>query len=211
VASEGQYEAMDAETVAGLLGVSTRQVNNYINMKGLPSQGSGKRRTFVWAEVREWYVQYRMDLEAGDGSDGSEDGDSDDEGSESGGNKKEDIRAWNLRKTRADANLKELDLSKKRAEVITVADAKVRLDRMMGNLRSKLLAMPPKLASRLEGEKDRTGRESALKEEMENLCREISTGAVVDLPVDAGTLEEVSASAERTFADDILEQYAALE
>ena len=66
MAKVAQHEAMDAETVAGLLDVSTRQINNYINLKGLPSHGEGRRRTFVWAEVREWYVDYRITLEAGD-------------------------------------------------------------------------------------------------------------------------------------------------
>jgi len=188
---------MDAETIAHLLGVSKRQLNNYVNLKGLPSEGSGTRRTFVWSEVREWYVQYRMQMEMGDGNDGSEEGDFDDETSDSGPAKKEDIRAANLRKTRAEADLKQLQLGKLRGEVISIPDAKVRLDRMMGNLRAKLLAMGPKLASRLEGEPSRTAREAALKEELENLCREISTGAVVDIPVDEPSAIDLEASADR--------------
>lgn len=195
MAKVAQHEAMDAETVAGLLGVSTRQLNNYINLKELPSHGEGRRRTFVWMEVLEWYVGYRSSMEMGDGNDGSEDGDFDDSTSVSGPKKPEDIRAANLRKTRAEANLKELQLSRLRGEVITIADAKVRLDRMLGNLRARLLGMAPKLASRLEAEKERTAREAAIKDEMENLCREVSTGAIVDLPPEPEVLEEVSASA----------------
>jgi hypothetical protein len=171
---------MDAETVADLLGVSTRMLNNYINQKGLPSSGSGRARTFVWAEVLEWFVGYRLSLEHGDGSGGNDDADPDDPVS---GN--ENIRQANLRKTRAEANLKELQLGRLRSEVISIQDAKVRLDRMMANLRARLLGMAPKLANRLEAERDRTSRESAIKDELETLCREISTGAIVDVEPDA--------------------------
>jgi len=200
VAKSGKHEAMDAETVADLLGVSTRQLNNYIHHKGLPSSGSGRSRSFVWCDVLEWFVGYRIALEHGDGNGGSDDGDLDGESSDSGRGGKEDIRAANLRKTRAEANLKELQLGRLRGQVISIPDAKTRLDRMMGNLRAKLLSLAPKLASRIEGEKTRTTREAVIKEELENLCREISTGAVVDLPVDqaegAGdVVDELAASA----------------
>ncbi len=192
-----QHGAMDAQTVADLLGISTRHLNNYINLKDLPSQGSGRRRTFVWAEVREWYVQYRMAIEGGDGNDGSEDPDFDADSSDGGARKKEDIRAATLRKTRAEADLKQLALSKQRSEVITIADAKMRLDRTFSNLRAKLLSIAPKLANRLESERDRTLKEAAIKDEMESLCRELSTGAIVDVVAGApepDTLDAIEAS-----------------
>jgi len=195
-----RHEAMDAETVAGLLGVSTRQLNNYINLKGLPSNGSGRQRTFVWGDVLEWFIGYRLSLETGDGNGGSDDDEFGDSTSVSGG-KKEDIRQANLRKTKAEANLKELQLGRLRGEVISIAEAKTRLDRMMSNLRAKLLSMPPKLANRIEGEKTRAAREGLIRTEIETLCREISTGAVVDVPSDAiddDTLE-LSAAASPEF------------
>jgi len=201
------HEAMDIETVADLLnGISTRQVRTYMT-QGLPYRKEGRSPVFVWREVLDWYVGYRISLEAGDRP-----SDADDEAFDESGEgdfpapsgKNEDIRQATLRKTRADADLRELALSKQRGEVITIADAKVRLDRMMGNLRTKLLGIPPKLASRLEGLKARTEREAAIKDEMETLCREISTGAVVDLPENGQLaengnltemLDEVSAAA----------------
>ena len=197
----GPHEAMDAETVAALLGVSTRQLNNYINLKGLPSQGSGKRRTFVWAEVLQWYVGYRMQMEMGDGNDGSEDDDSDPDTSVSG--RKEDIRAATLRKTKAEANLKELELSKRRREVVVIADVAPKLNRMFGNLRSNLLSQPRKLADIAAGERDANKLEARYKGVMEDLCREISTGAIIGTEetgetdeTKPGSLEEVSAAAE---------------
>lgn len=188
-----KHEAMDTETVAGLLDVSTRQITNYINLKGMPSHGLRTKRTFVWKEVLDWYVDYKSSNDrylAGDGDEAEESGA---DGSEDGSSgKKEDIRAANLRKTRAEANLKELHLGRLRGQVISIPDAKTRLDRMMGNLRAKLLGIAPKLASRLEAERDRAGREAVLKSEMENLCREISTGAVVDLPKDTELVLEAA-------------------
>ena len=217
---QGEHEAMDAETVAGLLGVSTRQLNNYINLRDLPSTGSGRRRTFVWREVLEWYVRYRTALELGDGTDGSEPGESDDGTSDSDASRKEDIRGANLRKTRAEADLKQLALSRQRSEVITIADAKVRLDRMLGNMRSKLLGLAPKLANRIEGLKARTEREAVLKEEMEVLCRALATGAVVDLPVEPESVQEISAAEDPAPSltdaeldevyDEVLDLYAAV-
>ena len=183
---------MDAETVADLLGVSTRQIRNYVQA-GMPAQKMGRASTFQWPEVREWYIGYRISLESGDRPDPDEDADYEDAEESTG--KKEDIRQANLRKTRADANLKELQLSRLRSEVISIADANTRIDRLLGNLRSKLLSLPPKLASRLEGEKSRTDREAALKDELENLCRELATGAIVDLPPESYTVEEIAASA----------------
>lgn len=179
-----KHEAMDIETVAELLGVSTRQVRTYI-AQGMPSRKEGRTPVFVWREVFDWFLGYKMSLEYGDRpafDDESAGDDTDDLPAVPTGKPNEDIRQATLRKTRAEADLRELALSRQRSEVITIADAKVRLDRMMGNLRTKLLSIPPKLASRLEGLKARTEREAAIKDEMETLCREISTGAVVDLP-----------------------------
>ena len=195
-----KHEAMDIETVADLLNVSTRQIRTYVSQCEMPYRKEGRTPMFDWHLVLDWYVGYKSALEAGDRPlPGDED-----EGEELApdGGKNEDIRQATLRKTRAEANLKELALSRQRREVITIADAKVRLDRMMGNLRTKLLGIAPKLASRLEGVKARPERESAIREEMENLCREISTGEIIDLPesTDDKTstleLESVSAAAD---------------
>ncbi len=196
----GQFDTIDAETVAVLLGVSARQVNNYLNLKGLPSQGEGRRRVFVWREVLEWYVAYRTEMELGGGNDGTDDAEM-----EVAGSGKEDIRAANLRKTRAEADLKQLALSKLRGEVITIHDARVRLDRFMANLRALLLSMPPSLAGRLQGERDASNHERIIRDEMDALCRTASTAAIVDVPADEPSGEaiaEMSAAADREFTDE---------
>ncbi|HSU19921.1 MAG TPA: hypothetical protein VLI45_09290 [Acidobacteriaceae bacterium] len=188
---------MDIETVADLLDVSTRQIRTYVTQFGCPSRKEGRTPVFSWPEVLNWYVGYKSALEAGDRAAVAQDEPDVDEGEPAGQRPNEDIRQATLRKTRAEANLKELALSRLRSEVITIADAKVRLDRMLGNLRAKLLGMAPKLASRIEGLKVRTEREAAIKDEIEALCREISTGAIVDLPdeVQPNTVEKIDAAA----------------
>jgi phage terminase Nu1 subunit (DNA packaging protein) len=179
---------MDIETVAELLGVSTRQIRTYVN-QGMPAGKEGRTPVFNWRDVFDWFVGYKISLEYGDRPDPAT-LDDEDEDLPAADNPNEDIRKVNLRLSRAKADLAQLELSRRRSEVITIADARTRLDRMMGNLRTKLLSMAPKLASRIEGLKDRTEREGAIKDELENVCREISTGAVVDLPGEASTSTE---------------------
>ncbi len=173
---------MDIETVADLLSVSSRQIRTYITA-GLPAGRDGRKPVFRWPEVLDWYVGYKSAIEYGERPLASaDDADLDDEAlpeDDAAQGKKEDIRSASLRKTRADADLKELALSRERAEVITIADARSRLDRLFGNLRSQLLGMPPKLATRLAGIPEPTAMESVIKEEMETLCRDLATGAVV--------------------------------
>jgi len=188
-------QLMQTADILQLLPVGERQLRNLINNKGLPCQGSGTRRSFVWAEVLEWYVDYRLGLAFKDGNGGNEDGSDEDGISESGGNGREDIRQATLRKTRAEANIKELQLSRLRGEVIAIADAKTRVDRMMGNLRSHLLGMAAKLASRTEG-MQRTEREAAIKDELESLCRELSTGAIVEIADDPAEVDLTASAAE---------------
>ena len=205
-ASGEAYEAMDAETVAALLGVGERQLRNYINLKGLPCQGEGRRRTFIWHQVREWYVGYRIQLEMEGGNGGNDLAENDDSTSETGPRGKEDIRQATLRSKIAEANLRELNLSKQRGEVVTIADAKEKLDRMLGNLRARLLGIAPKLSARLDGTRDRNAREAAIKDEMETLCRELSTGAIVaapDAPAadDTDVVDDITAAADEGITD----------
>jgi excisionase family DNA binding protein len=50
------------ESVATLLGVSRRMVRNYVARNGLPCVGVGRSRRFVWLEVLEWYLVYRVEI-----------------------------------------------------------------------------------------------------------------------------------------------------
>ena len=189
--------AMDADTVADLLGVTDRQLFNYIKLKNLPCSGERNKRTFHWPDVLKWYVDYQKSIDKRFGNGLSESeiisyGDDEDEDlPTSGGN--ENLQQATLRKVRADAHLKELTLAKQRGEVIVIADAKDRLDRLFGNLRTKLLNLAPKLAGRLEGARQRTEREAVIASEMEAVCTELSTGVIIaEAPVQGAEDVEVS-------------------
>ena len=189
---------MDAETVAGLLlgkgenGISVRQLRNYCDL-GCPYEERDRKRYFNWHKVLAWYIVFKSG-----GTDSTPEA-----GDEAPLPKRpRDLHQENLRKTTADADLKELQLSKLRGEVLVTADARVRLDRMMGNLRSRLLSLPPKIGARINGLKEPAAREAAIKEELENLCRDVSTGSIVDVPdeppthTEEGIVDELTAAAE---------------
>lgn len=171
-----KHDAMDSDTVAELLGVSPRMLRNYVNDKGLPSYGDKRGKTFKWAEVLEWFVEYRISLGSANGSSGN------------GSSKivpfpgaegepvieKEKYKDALTRKITAEADLKEIERAQKRLEVVAVGDAKVVLDRLFTNIKQKLLGVPSKLSSRLEGVKDRNQRKAILEAEMRQICQELS-------------------------------------
>ena len=171
------YEGMDAETVAGLLGVGDRQLRNYCSKGGCPFEQRGRDRVFNWPDVLDWYVAFK----AGAVEIPQED---------SSGRPPRDQRQENLRKTIAEADLKELQLGRLRGEVIVTADAKLKLDRMLGNLRSRLLSLPSKITSRIGGMKEPAAREAAIRDELETICRDLSTGSIVDLPPEPDPIVE---------------------
>lgn len=192
-----QFDVLDTETVCALLGVSDRTLRTWVKDYGCPSKQEGRNRTFVWSEVLEWYVGYKSSLENGVSADFA--GDQDEE--------EEDIRAVNLRKTKAEADLRQLQLSKLRGEVIPIADARVRAGRMMGNLRTALLGLPQSLGPALEGVKDPAEREAIIRERVEAVCRDLSTGAIVG----GGEVDETPAGSDEVVhdGDDAVEISAA--
>ena len=165
---------MDAETVASLLkGISVRQIRNYCKL-GCPYEERERQRYFNWPAVLDWYVAFKS------GGVPVEELDEPDDDAPGPGRKENQAQAM-LRKTKAEADLKQLTLSKQRREVIPIADAVAKLERMLGNIRTQLLNMPPKLATRLAGERDPSAQETILKEELELLCRELAAGKVVGI------------------------------
>ena len=166
------HEAMDADTVAGLLDVSTRQLRNYCNL-GCPYDERERKRYFDWPKVLAWYVAFKSGGVPAEAADGDEEAD------EPGPGRKENQTQANLRKTRAEADLKQLVLAQKRGQVIGIDEARQILDRMFGNLKAQLLSAAPLLNTQLEGEADSIAREAAIRLFMEQLCQELATGKVV--------------------------------
>lgn len=170
-----KLQVVDTATVSAVLkGVTDRTIRTWVSELGCPAIKDGRSLRFNWPDVLDWYVDYAAAKKGGVTADFH-----DEEESPEGN---ENLGQANLRKTRTDADIKQLQLAKLRGEHISIADAKLKLDRMMNNLRSRLLGLAPKINSRISGIKEPSQREAAIKEEIENVAREISTGAVVDIP-----------------------------
>jgi excisionase family DNA binding protein len=167
-------ETLELEDIASLLGVSERMVRNYIKDNDLPCVGDGRGRRFVWADVREWYVSYRIEKDGSRGNEACQIPEDD----------AENMEQASLRKLKAEADLKELELATKRGEVVAIEDVKRSVENVAASLKSAILAMPSKLATRLVGMKDKRAINDVLTGEAEELCRKLQH--VADKPVDDG-------------------------
>jgi phage terminase Nu1 subunit (DNA packaging protein) len=162
------YEALDTESVADLLGVTARQVRNWVKDKGLPSKDDPRGRRFIWRDALEWYIIYRTEK---DGSRGSQSAaavplnDPDET---------ESLEQATTRKTIAEANLKELELATKRGQVVAIADAQRAIEVVSKNVQQKLLSVPAKLTGRLMGVADRNRIHAILEVEMKQQCTELA-------------------------------------
>lgn len=101
--------------LVGLLGVSKTAVNNWVNSNGMPIEGRAQSGdTFDLARVLPWLIgYYKQRIEKA-----RED-------------KRESSQA--VRKTKADADLKELELAKRRGELVDVQDAVAKLAGVASN------------------------------------------------------------------------------
>lgn len=141
------YSALTVADVAELLGVTDRQVRNWIKDKGLPANSDPRGRTLDWPETLRWYVAFRIAENGGNG-----------------GNRKpsnpdaeplETMNAALARKTRAEADLKELQLARERGEVAAISDVERVLASANKSIQTLILALPSSLAPQLIGLADR--------------------------------------------------------
>jgi phage terminase Nu1 subunit (DNA packaging protein) len=156
-------ETLELEDIALLLGVSGRMVRNYIKNNNLTCVGDGRGRRFIWSDVREWYVSYRIERDGSRGNEGCQIPEDD----------TENMEEASLRKLKAEADLKELELATKRGEVVAIEDVKRSVENVAASLKSAILAMPSKLATRLVGIKDKRAVNDVLTGEAEELCRKL--------------------------------------
>ncbi|HEY9138042.1 MAG TPA: hypothetical protein VIM67_07190 [Terriglobus sp.] len=202
-----KLQVVDSSTVCAVLSISDRTLRTWVSDLGCPSNKEGRSVTFNWPDVLAWYVDYAAAKKGGVSGDFAPDAD-DAEDAEP----KENLAQAMLRKTTAEADIKTLALSKLRGETINISDAKLRVDRTFGNLRTALLGMPPKLGTRLAGVKDPAEIEAVCKEEMEALCRELSSGQIVGIQeqseAEGETVDELQASAEEIFTEDMMDRMA---
>jgi phage terminase Nu1 subunit (DNA packaging protein) len=145
--AEKSYSALTVVDVAELLGVSDRGVRKWIKEKGLPAKSDPRGFALDWPLVLQWYVDYRIAENPGTG------------GTKRGENGiEEPLETFDeamARKTRAEADLKELQLARERGEVAAIADVERVLAGANKAIQTLILALPSSLTPQLIGLGDR--------------------------------------------------------
>ncbi len=167
-----ELDALTAVQVAELLGVTDRAVRKWIETKKLPQNSGEGIKTFKWKDVLCWHdAQIREEV----GTSGTAQGVLGGAGvpvTDPGSSESYDDAL--ARKTRAEADLKELQLAKARSQVADVA----MVERIVsaGNMatQTQILAVPSRLATRLLGIEDYGSVVRILETEMRQLLTNLA-------------------------------------
>jgi excisionase family DNA binding protein len=170
----GGFDAMPAEDVAELLGVSAKTVRNWINKLDLPAVDDGRRRVLAWHPTLEWYVQMRIGKAGNAGS--------------AAANPPDDEEAETLiqaetRKTIADADLKELRLAQLRGQLVPADEVGRNVGRVATAIKTKLDGVPSALALRLVGKSDRIEVQQILEDAIYRIKLELASVGQQSEPV----------------------------
>jgi phage terminase Nu1 subunit (DNA packaging protein) len=141
------FAALTVVDVAELLGVTDRGVRKWIKEKGLPAKSDPRGFILDWPGVLQWYVEYRMAENPGTGGTRRPETDPD--------APLETFDEAMARKTRAEADLKELQLARERGEVAAIADVERVLASANKSIQTLILALPASLTPQLLGLEDR--------------------------------------------------------
>lgn len=162
-----QPGALTAVETAERLFVSEKTVRNWMNKNGLPSIESAKGRVLEWRSTLAWFVAYKAE-EFGNGGNAAPPG---------GNTEPEETYEEALsRKTRAEADLKELQLAKARGEVATIADVERVLTASNIAVQTQMLAMPTRLATQLLGQEDHRRVVSIITSEVRQVLTNLASG-----------------------------------
>jgi terminase small subunit / prophage DNA-packing protein len=159
-------EAMTAVEFGKFVGVSEKTVRNWMNNNGLPFSEAGRGRVIESVAAVRWYVGYCH------GSDGKsvknsapvpelEDS--------------EDYGAALARKTRAEADLKELQLAERRGQVASIEDVEKVVTASSLATKTQIEGLPAKLATQLVGIDDRNTVQKLLAREMSQLLTNLAS------------------------------------
>jgi hypothetical protein len=140
-----------------------------MNKGGLPSQDAGRGRVLNWHEALKWYVNYRI---AESGNSGNEPVKSSDPDAPEV--PPETYDAALARKTRAEADLKELQLAKERSQVASIVDIERALSSSHKASQTRILALPSTLAVQLVGLDDRAEVFGILQRECNQLLSDLA-------------------------------------
>jgi excisionase family DNA binding protein len=172
------YAAMTVQDVAELLNLTDRQIRNLIKDKGLPAKADPRGYTLDWYAVLAWYVDYKSSLNGGNGGNRAPKHPSEEPA--------ETLDEAILRKTVADADLKELELARERGQVAAIEDVERVLTGANKSIQTRILAMPASLAPQLLGLDDRNRVFTVL----DRYCRDLLTNlASIDAVREARTAQ----------------------
>ena len=144
------YSTMTVPDIAELLGVTDRQVRNWIRDKGLPAKSDPRGYTLDWHVTLRWFVTYRMSETSGTRGNRRTP-----TGSDLPEVPEESYEDALARKTRAEADIKELQLARERSQVASIADVERILTNANKSIQTLILALPTRLATQVQGIEDR--------------------------------------------------------
>lgn len=163
--------------IAELLGVTARQVRNWILEKGLPARDGNRGRILNWPETLTWFVAYRI-AESGNSGNGRP------HSAQNSPEEPEETYDHALtRKVIGEADLVELKLARERGQVASISDVEKVLSAANSSTRTLIQAFPATLAPQLLGLEDRAAIFTLLQRECNQLLGNIAT---MDAILEAG-------------------------
>lgn len=150
---------------AAILGVTDRHVRNWIKDNGLQTLDLPGVTKLDARLAVAWFVKKAL-AESGNSGNRGPNGASEEP--------EETYDAALARKTRAEADLKELQLARERGEVASIADVERVLEGANKSIQTRILAMPAGLATQLLGLVDR----NRIFNVLDRSCRELLTNLV---------------------------------
>lgn len=174
------FDALTAVQAAEMFGVTEKTVRNWINDNGLPCSGDGRGRTVHAAKAIQWHHEYT----ARKSGNAARPAPVDDSGEQS-----ESYDDALARKTRAEADLKELQLAKERGQVAAIADVERLLSASNLAVQTQVLAVPARLSTQILGLEEPGRAVAILEAEMRHL---LSNLASIDAVREAAGVESAA-------------------
>lgn len=163
------FDALTAVQAAAMFDVSEKTVRNWMNDNGLPFAGSGRGRTVKASDAIRWHEEYTR-KQGGNGGKFAP------VAATSG--VPEPLESYEdalSRKTRAEADLKELQLARERGQVASIADVEKVLAASTLATQTQILAVPSRLSTRMLGIQDHGQAVAILDSEMRQLLTNLAT------------------------------------
>ena len=172
--------ALSTSQFASLLGVDDSTVRIWIRNNNLPATKSGRGNVIEWRSGHNWWLAYR---EAVNGNGGNR---AKNHLASSPNHATESYEDALARKTRAEADLKELQLANERRQVVSIGAISRVLTASVVATQAQILAVPSRLAMRMLGLEDYGMAVAVLDAEMRQLLTNLAT---IDAVREAGNLE----------------------